>query len=296
MEKLKKIVILALIMCCLPISTFAENTAPVFFDVTIENGKADVKKSKPVSSTDNSELPVEVVTVTDGEPELIYKGRLGDYDNGMWNTTDFSDIQFLVILDWQNKDAPPRYIIPCAEFAESSVALTVSESSAGETVLDGILSVNAEMSLDGISIKTTGLSIISGAELCGKFYISNTDTSNRNICVILAMYTTDGKLCDAKSVSACLNTGSKNVLNLNYTIPDNSDIQKGSLLFWDSAQNMIPLRTSIDFQKSGQLLNTYYYDATNRLLRAEKSTGEVINFAYDLNGNLIQKAAESEVK
>ena len=37
MKKLKKIVILALIMCCLPISTFAENTAPVFFDVTIEN-------------------------------------------------------------------------------------------------------------------------------------------------------------------------------------------------------------------------------------------------------------------
>ena len=125
MKKLKKIVILALIMCCLPISTFAENTAPVFFDVTIENWKADVKKSKPVSSTDNSELPVEVVTVTDGEPELIYKGRLGDYDNGMWNTTDFSDIQSLVILDWQNKDAPPRYIIPCAEFSENSAALTV---------------------------------------------------------------------------------------------------------------------------------------------------------------------------
>lgn len=62
MKKLKNFVILTLIMCCLPISTFAENTAPVFFDVTIENGKADVKKSKPVFSTDNSELPVEVVT------------------------------------------------------------------------------------------------------------------------------------------------------------------------------------------------------------------------------------------
>ena len=42
MKKFKNFVIIALIMCCLPISTIAENTSPVFFDVTIENGKADM--------------------------------------------------------------------------------------------------------------------------------------------------------------------------------------------------------------------------------------------------------------
>ena len=49
---------------------------------------------------------------TETEAETIYIGSLGEYDSGIWNNVDFSDIQFLVLFDWDSTENEAIYIIP----------------------------------------------------------------------------------------------------------------------------------------------------------------------------------------
>lgn len=78
----------------------------------MDNGQVSIKEDNLFSETDNSELEVNVIRQLDDTNSTIFTGKLKDYDNGKWIGIDFSEIQFLVIVEWESTDNELIYIIP----------------------------------------------------------------------------------------------------------------------------------------------------------------------------------------
>ena len=93
-------------------NVFAEETKNVSYKATIEDGNISVLETELTSDVDNSNLQVEVIKQIGEESSVIYTGALGGYNDGMWNTIDFSEIDFLVVLDWNTMEEEAIYIRP----------------------------------------------------------------------------------------------------------------------------------------------------------------------------------------
>ena len=50
-----------------------------------------------------------VTILKDGEE--IYSGSLDEYENGKWSQLDFSEINTWIIINWNNPEDEPLYII-----------------------------------------------------------------------------------------------------------------------------------------------------------------------------------------
>lgn len=91
------------------LSVYAENTNAEIISEIEE--KSEIK-DELTSDIDNSELDVKVIHQTSDEQSTVFEGKLKDYDNGRWVNMDFADIDFFVILDWDNMEDEAIYIIP----------------------------------------------------------------------------------------------------------------------------------------------------------------------------------------
>lgn len=126
MKFLKRTISLITILLLLSSNTYAEETKTLSFLATTDGENISVVESDMTSEIDNSELIVKVVKYVNDEEVVIYQGPLGGYDNGLWNFTDFSKIQFMVIFNWEAPDNGGIYIIPIEE--TQTLKTTVQES------------------------------------------------------------------------------------------------------------------------------------------------------------------------
>ena len=109
MKIVKRTIALLIMFLMLSTITFAEETKTVSFKATVSDGDVTVEETELISDIDNSDLLVKVTKVTDNKESVIYEGILGEYDNGLWAFTDFSDIDFLVIFDWESMENEAIY-------------------------------------------------------------------------------------------------------------------------------------------------------------------------------------------
>ena len=112
MRFMRKIIAMFTALLMLSTITFAEETRNVSFKATIEDGNVSVVETELTSDVDNSNLQVEVIKQIGEETTVIYTGNLGGYAGGIWNTVDFSEIEFLVIFDWNTMEEEAIYIRP----------------------------------------------------------------------------------------------------------------------------------------------------------------------------------------
>ena len=122
MKFVKKLVAYAAALLMLTVTAFAEETTYPTFKATIDGDNISVIETDLASDTDNSNLNVKVIKVTGDSETIIYEGLLGNYENGLWSFTDFSEIDILVIFEWDSMQNEAIYIIPWRE-ASSDAAL-----------------------------------------------------------------------------------------------------------------------------------------------------------------------------
>lgn len=121
-------------MCILSASLISGNILSVY----AENANAEIIsefeekseiKDELASDIDNSELDVKVIHQTGDEQSTVFEGKLKDYDNGRWVNMDFADIDFFVILDWDNMEDEAIYIIPRSSDTEIANDTNISKPS-----------------------------------------------------------------------------------------------------------------------------------------------------------------------
>ena len=239
------------------------------------------------SGVDNSNLQVEVTTQIGDEKTTIFTGKLKDYDNGAWVNIDFSDIGFAIIFEWGDTLSAPVYITPLRTAENQAAALPARRNSAGIINTADVLSLSSQIKINGVNVGENGLRIIDNAQMDCLFGLENSTANDRTISVILATYTSDGRLYAVKRVQLPAPAGQNGNAQLIYRF-DTENEYSARLMFWDSLAGMFPIKTAVNFDgESG--INAYYYDTDNRLIQVDKANGKSVFYAYDNMGNLLSK-------
>ena len=272
----KATAILAAIMLA-PAATYADVPA-VSITEAQERINADV---------DNSNLQVEATTQIGDEKTTIFTGKLKDYDNGAWVNIDFSGIGFAIIFEWSETLSAPVYITPLRTAENQAAALPARRNSAGIINTADGLSLSSQIKINGVNVGEKGLRIINNAQMDCLFGLENSTANDRTISVILATYTSDGRLYTVKRVQLPTPAGQNGNARLIYHF-DTENEYSARLMFWDSLAGMFPIKTAVNFDcESG--INAYYYDTDNRLIQVDKANGKSVFYAYDNMGNLLSK-------
>ena len=294
MKFLRKITILLLVSCTLIGVAHAEDTKSYSYKATIdfETGNVAMKEEPLTGNVDYSSLMVNVTKTTSaGVTTDVYTGPLSGYDGGIWSTVDFSEIQGLLLFDWESEDSV--WIVPVSNdsSAEISAEVNSSVSTVNETEnlmpISSNLALTSHIKLNGMTVNEQGMRIIDNANMSCTLAVSNSSTVSDGVTAILATYTSTGKLHNIKTFEVDVAAGQTKNIEIVYQF-DAENEYTGKLMFWNTMSNLMPIRASIDFsQTSG--INAYYYNSDNRLLKIDKANGKTITFTYDNMGNLLSK-------
>ena len=117
MHKFNKVISYLLTMCILSASLISGNMLSVYAEKTATETVSKIEETSEIkdeltSDIDNSELDVKVIHQTGDEQSTVFEGKLKDYDNGRWVNMDFADIDFFVLLDWDNMEDEAIYYPP----------------------------------------------------------------------------------------------------------------------------------------------------------------------------------------
>lgn len=109
----KRIISIVLVSFMFTLNVFAEETYNASYRIDIDEEQGvTVEESTLEGDIDNSELEVQVIKKSGDDETIIYTGPLGEYEDGMWSFTDFSEIQFLVLFDCEVPEDEAIYIVP----------------------------------------------------------------------------------------------------------------------------------------------------------------------------------------
>ena len=237
MNFLKRTLSLITVLLMLSNNVYAEETKSVSFLATKDGDNISVVKSDLTSEVDNSELIVKVVKYVDDVETIVYQGPLGGYDNGLWNFTDFSQIQFMVIFNWEAPDDGGTYIIPIEEAqtvkttAQESYSLSNNNSDCYE--IKSIEFKDAEgMSCDGI----TANGCISSVEL------TKTSETAPDGVLLLVSYR-NGRMEDFKVVNVSSEIDVDASVSYDVDLDFGNDVSGVTVkaMLWESLNSLKPL-------------------------------------------------------
>ena len=239
------------------------------------------------ADVDNSNLQVEVTTQIGNEKITIFTGKLKDYDNGAWVNIDFSGIGFAIIFEWGETLSAPVSITPKRTTENQAAALPARRNSAGIINTADGLALSSQIKINGVNVGEKGLRIIDNAQMDCLFGLENSTANDRTISVILATYTSGGRLYAVKRVQLPAPAGQNGNARLIYRF-DTENEYSARLMFWDSLAGMFPIKTAVSFSgESG--INAYYYGVNNCLIQVDKANGKSVFYTYDNMGNLLSK-------
>lgn len=277
----KKVIAAALIFSVLPNVALAYDAT---YKITTDGTNVSVTEDTLTGTTDFGGINVDVYKITNDEKEVIYNGLLRDYDNGAWSNLDFDGIDFLVIFNWDNDDV--IYVVP-NDNTENTTNTASIQNTQNLLQTTSSLSLASQIKINGVNVGENGIRIIDNANLACDFTVSNNSNKPQTLSVILATYTNEKALYQVKSTDITVEGGKTGNAKIAYKFNAEKEYS-GKLMFWNSVDGMMPIRTSIDFsQNSG--VNAYYYNSDNRLLQIDKANNTSIYFTYDKMGNLLRK-------
>ena len=293
MNRIKRYTMLILLFSFLITTVHASETTSYSYKATIdfETGESTVVEEQLTGAVDYSSLMVKVTRTSSGITSTIYTGTLGGYDNGIWSNVDFSDIQGLLVFDWESEDS--IWITPVAMNATANSSVeknnitSQTKQESGLMAITSDLAVTSNIKLNGVMVGEDGMRIIDNANMLCTLGVSNSSTRDDSITAILATYTIEGRLHNIRTFNVDVPAGQTNSVEIVYQFDADKEFS-GKLMIWNTFANLMPVRTSIDFtQTSG--INAYYYNADNRLLQIDKANGKSLFFSYDNMGNLLSK-------
>ena len=296
----KTIIILASILAFLCQNIVCSNAEHISNNVidnkVISSEEITIGQIEP-KAVDNSNLLVEVTMIPqNGDPSVIYTGTLGGYVGEMLNDIDFSEINVLIIFDWENSDT--LYIKPIEELSSEEFSTdhtyntSLMNTNENMMSISSGLSIESQIKINGVNVGENGLRIIDNATLSCTFNISNESNAKKTLTPILVTYNENGRMQNVKIVEVDIAAEDMQSVQIIYQF-DAENEYLGKLMMWDSITNMMPLRATVNFtQTSG--VNAYYYDSNNRLLQVDKINGKSLIYTYDNMGNLLTKGLKTE--
>lgn len=294
MKKYKEIITVMLTAFMLTGTAFAETNSSTY-KATAKDDTILLEKNSLTTEKDFSELDVDVIKYIGENKITIFSGKLKDYDNGEWVNIDFSQIQFMMILNWDTMENEAIYIVPSssvfnsAEEKKSTEKLSSDKIEKSSNNLFGASSLTAfssQIKINGVNVGENGMRIIDNANLSCTFTITNNSSDSQKISAILATYTENKTLYQVKKINTPLVApGKTESIQVAYKFNAKKEYS-GKLMFWND--KMMPFRATVDFtQNSG--VNAYYYNADNRLLQVDKANNTSVYYTYDNMGNLLTK-------
>ena len=262
MKVVRKLITLLTALLMLTTITFAEETRNVSFKAAIEDGSVSVVETELTGEVDNSNLQVEVIKQIGEETTVIYTGNLGGYADGIWNTVDFSEIQFLVIFDWNAMEEEAIYIrpIPTIE-TENTKSDTTEVSEINDTkeiavYQNSIIQTgteNAEVNISLLYNNSYSESVLlPGEELTAEFEVSNNNTENDiELSTIVALYDDAGKLVDMNVESITVAENSTEKFNNKTIVPAESTVTNAKIMIWESMNSLKPYTSPVILTLSG---------------------------------------------
>lgn len=128
MKMIKKVpLVLSAILLMSTITAFAKD---VTLKVTTGGTNTTAVESNLYGAIDNSDLQVNVVKQIGEETSVIYTGKLGEYEDGAWSNIDFSEIDFLLLFEWESSNNEALYIIPLEQPSNNLLNAVINENSA----------------------------------------------------------------------------------------------------------------------------------------------------------------------
>ena len=262
MRFMRKIIAMFTALLMLSTITFAEETRNVSFKATIEDGNVSVVETELTSDVDNSNLQVEVIKQIGEETTVIYTGNLGGYAGGIWNTVDFSEIEFLVIFDWNTMEEEAIYIRPIispeTENKKSDITelpeindnneIAVYQNSIIQTGTE-----NAEVNISLLYNNSYSESILlPGEELTAEFDVINNNVENAiELSAIVALYDDTGKFVDMNLESMTVDAGSTYRFNNKTIVPAESTVSNAKIMIWESMNSLKPYTSPVILSLSG---------------------------------------------
>lgn len=260
MNFLKRTMALITVLLLLSSSTYAEETKTLSLLATTDGENISVVESDITSEVDNSNMNVKVVKYVNDVEQIIYQGPLGGYDNGIWNFTDFSKIQFMVIFNWEEPDDGGIYVVPINETVVNEVQSAVIESdSDGEkeepvqaTLLNSEIiqpSLNIVESFyinnSEITNNFTSQNLKGNDTLFARYTITNSGTLTQSVQLILCVYSTEGRLLDMAVISDTIASNETKDIEKSLTVASNVSACYAKVFLWDGLNTLRPLHDTV---------------------------------------------------
>lgn len=283
----KRIISIVLVSFMFTLNVFAEETYNASYRIDIDDEQSvTVEESTLEGEIDNSDLEVQVIKKSGDDETIIYTGPLGEYEDGIWSFTDFSEIQFLVLFDWEGPEDEAVYVIPIDK-VENNLENIIS---ANETVslMDVAItsSLDDTFDFDAIFWNSNGYDeyIIENKNTLGvDLRIRNNSNSSEIIQPYFALYE-NGKLIEAKMLSSqTVNAGNEVFYTESINVNGNDTEKYTSKVFNWANGNLKPLSNSVSI--SGNKADFYGNSIANATLIQdfEKEVKGTINASNDVD-------------
>ena len=268
---------------------FAEETYNASYRIDIDEEQGvTVEESTLEGDIDNSNLNVKVIKQKGDTETVVYTGPLGNYSDGLWNYTDFSEIQFLVIFDWNGPSDEALYIMPIDDedlqistednIVNQSDEVTSSPQSSSNIVPVDVTSYDETYSIKQAIIKNSDDVIVYDCESNGKLesvtLVKHTsDTIPAKMFV--ALY--NGGVMENMQMVDVVGTGGENseiVCNVNMTLGTITDNHYIKIMVWDGFNSMRPL---VDAYNTSIITTDYVYNNTIQ------AAGQIDSYSFSVN-------------
>lgn len=103
--------------------------------------------------------------------------------------------------------------------------------------------------MDNINVGEDGLRIIDNSNVYCDFNFLNESTEQMSIAVLLATYTSSGKLHSVQVYDVDIESGETETLEIDYQFDVENEFS-GKLMIWNASTNLMPIRASIDFSQT----------------------------------------------
>ena len=262
MQFLKRLTITLIILSVLILQVHAEGTYDKSFKVATDGENISVTETELIGNVDNSNLNVEVIKQIGDETTVIYTGLLGDYDGGIWSMIDFSEIDFLLIFDWNTMEEESIYIRPI--IGEETENLKSDKTKIPEIKENNEISVyqnsiiqtgteNAEVNISLLYNNSYSESVLlPGEELTAEFEVSNNNTENDiELSAIVALYDDAGKFVDMNVESITVTASGTETFHNRTIVPAESTVTNAKIMIWESINSLKPYTSPVILTLSG---------------------------------------------
>lgn len=227
-KTVKYIIKLLLIFIMMFVLSLGVMAATDEINTTADNAPITFTETDITGDIDFSELPVTVTRQVGDQKTIIYKGKLGGYDNGRLNFTDFSTIDILICADYNTLGEEWIYVIPdngklTADLVENSYAVASLEN------LSSDIKCNVNLMYDNVFRENV---MLFGKQLSVPITVTNSGNTEKTVACYISEYDESGRMIGAvseKNVTVPANTSAGIVAKKTF----NADAKETKIFLWD---------------------------------------------------------------